>query len=64
MARVQLREGIFRGVDMLSENWVKIDERTWRFEDRGVRFFLLMGDNQALLVDSGMTIPNASLRRS
>ena len=44
---------------MLSENWVKIDERTWRFKDRGVRFFLLMGDNQALLVDSGMTIPNA-----
>ena len=44
---------------MLSENWVKIDGHTWRFEDRGVRFFLLMGDNQALLVDSGMTIPNA-----
>lgn len=44
---------------MANENWVKIDERTWRYEDRGVRFFLLTGDSQALLLDSGMTTPNA-----
>lgn len=44
---------------MANESWVKIDERTWRYEDRGVRFFLLTGDSQALLLDSGMTTPNA-----
>lgn len=44
---------------MANENWVKIDERTWCYEDRGVRFFLLTGDSQALLLDSGMTTPNA-----
>ncbi len=37
----------------------KIDERTWQFEDGGVRFFLLAGDKKALLIDSGMTVHDA-----
>ena len=39
--------------------WVKIDETTYRFEDKGVRFFLLIGLECALLIDSGMQIHNA-----
>lgn len=41
------------------KGWIAIDERTWRYEDRGVRFFLLAGDKRALLLDSGMTVHNA-----
>lgn len=44
---------------MTESAWVQIDGRTWRYEDRGVRFFLLLGDSQALLIDSGMTVSNA-----
>lgn len=33
---------------------IKIDEDTWRFENSGVRFFLLKGKERALLIDSGM----------
>ncbi len=33
---------------------VKIDERSWRMEEEGVRFFLLTGTERALLIDSGM----------
>ncbi len=33
---------------------IKIDEHTWRFEDRFVRFFLLEGEQKAVLIDSGM----------
>ena len=25
---------------------IKINEQTWRFEEEGVRFFLLTGENQ------------------
>ena len=32
---------------------VKIDDRTYRVEDNGVRCLLFVGDNKALLVDSG-----------
>ena len=32
---------------------VKIDERTYRIEDNGVRSLLFIGDTQALLVDTG-----------
>lgn len=33
---------------------IKIDDKTYRIEDGGVRFFLLVGENKALLVDTGM----------
>lgn len=39
---------------------IQIDENTWRIEDSGhVRFFLLAGTKEALLIDSGMTVKNA-----
>ena len=34
---------------------IQMNENTWRFEDMGVRFFLLTGKEKALLSDSGMT---------
>ncbi len=40
-------------------SWIKIDENTYRYEDKGVRFFLLMGTEHALLIDSGMQVHNA-----
>lgn len=38
---------------------VRIDENTWRFEDGFVRFFLLVGENEAAMIDSGANCPNA-----
>ena len=38
---------------------IKINDNTWRFEDDGVRFFLLCGTEKAALVDTGMNTPNA-----
>ena len=38
---------------------VKINDKTWRFEDDSVRFFLLCGNERAALVDTGMNTPNA-----
>ncbi len=38
---------------------IKINETTYRYEDKGVRFFLLMGTEYALLIDSGMQVHNA-----
>ncbi len=38
---------------------IQMDSQTWRVEDQGVRFFLLVGDKEALLIDSGMNIHNA-----
>lgn len=38
---------------------VEIDKQTWRFEEDGVRFFLLTGSERALLIDSGMQTHNA-----
>lgn len=38
---------------------LKILDNTWHIEDEGVRFFLLAGENKALLIDSGMQIHNA-----
>lgn len=37
----------------------QINENTWRFEEEGVRFFLLIGEKKALLLDSGMKIGRA-----
>lgn len=39
---------------------IKIDENTWRFEDGFVRFFLLEGENSAVMIDSGMNCPDAA----
>ena len=38
---------------------IKINENTWRFEDDGVRFFLLCGNDRAALIDTGMNTPDA-----
>ncbi len=38
---------------------VKINDKTWLFEDDGVRFFLLCGTAKAALIDTGMNTPNA-----
>ena len=40
---------------------IKIDENTWRIEDnKHVRFFLLTGTKEALLIDSGLFRRTAS----
>jgi len=39
--------------------FVKIDETTFVCDDGHVRFFLLTGDREALMIDSGMQIKNA-----
>lgn len=38
---------------------IKIDEKTYRIEDGMVRFFILIGEKKALLIDSGMNTPDA-----
>lgn len=38
---------------------IKINDCTWRFEDDGVRFFLLCGKEKAALIDTGMNTVNA-----
>lgn len=38
---------------------VKVDESTWRLEDGFVRFFLLVGEEKAALIDSGANCPEA-----
>ena len=38
---------------------IQVNEKTWRIEDGGVRFFLLAGEKKALLIDSGMQVHNA-----
>ena len=38
---------------------IQINENTWRIEDNSVRFFLLTGTTDALLIDSGMRTSNA-----
>lgn len=37
----------------------KVHEDTWIIEEQGVRFFLLAGEKEALLIDSGMMVKNA-----
>ena len=39
---------------------IQIDENTWRFEDGFVRFFLLAGEEKAVMIDSGVNCPNAA----
>lgn len=38
---------------------IQIDDASWRIEDGMVRAYLLAGTEQALLVDTGMTLKNA-----
>lgn len=38
---------------------IRIDESTYRIEDGMVRFFLLLGEKKALMIDSGMTTVDA-----
>ena len=38
---------------------ILIDQKTWRIEEQGVRFFILTGTEKALLIDSGMNVHNA-----
>ena len=38
---------------------IRINEETYRIEDGHVRFFLLLGKQKALLIDSGMSTPDA-----
>lgn len=38
---------------------IQINDSTWRIEDNGVRFFLLVGTEKALLIDSGRGTPDA-----
>ncbi len=38
---------------------IKIDAHTWRIEDGMVRFFVLEGSEKALMIDSGMNVPDA-----
>lgn len=40
-------------------SWIKISDNTWKYEDAGVRFFLLAGTEYALLIDSGMQVHTA-----
>lgn len=39
--------------------WAKIDDKTYQYDEGGVRFFLLLGDREALLIDSGMQTHNS-----
>ena len=39
---------------------IKIDSDTWRFEDGFVRFFLLVGKEKAVMIDSGINCPDAA----
>ena len=39
---------------------IQIDSNTWRIEDDFVRFFLLEGNDKAVLIDSGVNCPDAA----
>lgn len=44
---------------MQTMTWVALDERTWCYDEGGVRFFLVAGGDRAALLDSGMRTHNA-----
>ncbi len=37
---------------------IKINENSWRIEDGGVRFFVLEGNDKAVVIDTGMNLEN------
>ena len=39
--------------------WTNIDDSTYQYDEDGVRFFLVIGKEKALLIDSGMQTRNA-----
>lgn len=39
---------------------IKMNENTWRLEDGFVRFFLLVGSEKAVMIDSGVDCPDAA----
>lgn len=39
---------------------IQIDSNTWSIEDGFVRFFLLVGEDKALMIDSGVNSPDAA----
>ncbi len=39
---------------------IKINQNTWRFEEGFVRFFLLEGEEKAVMIDSGVACPDAA----
>lgn len=43
----------------IKQEIIKIDDNTYRIEDDFVRCFLLTGKNRALLIDTGVNMPNA-----
>lgn len=43
---------------MKDNNLIQIDDATYRYEDKGVRFFILVDSESALLIDSGMNVKN------
>ena len=40
---------------------IQIDSNTWSIEDGFVRFFLLVGEDKALMIDSGVNSPDAAI---
>ena len=45
--------------DDMNYEAIQVNHNTWRIEDGEVRFFLLVGTERALLIDSGMMVHNA-----
>lgn len=43
----------------MTPNIIQMDPQTWIFDEGGIRFFLLAGTKEALLIDSGMETQNA-----
>ena len=49
----------YTGEEKMNCEIIEINHSSWRIEDSGVRFFLLVGTERALLVDSGRNVCNA-----
>ena len=57
---ISVHTGICRGCGkQYGVQVIQINKDTWRFEDGGVRFFLLVGTEKAMLIDSGMNVRHA-----